>query len=162
MEVSEFVFRVFCPIPTICSATHYGPFSMVLGSFGFLHTPWRCSTKPFTKRLSCCGGKWLCISCFCLTLTMSPATHYGPFSMILGSFGSLHTPWRCSTKPFTKRLSHCGGKWTCISCFLLYTHHLLSHSPWSVFYDLRLVRIPSHSVKMLHKTIHETVKRLWR
>ena len=37
--------------------------------------------------------------------------------MILDSFGYLHAPWRRSTKPFTKRLSRCEGKSTCISCF---------------------------------------------
>ena len=37
--------------------------------------------------------------------------------MILDPFGYLHTPWRCSTKPFTKRFSRCAGKSTCISCF---------------------------------------------
>ena len=99
---------------------------------------------------------------FCLILTICPVTQYGPFSMILDSFGYLHTPRRCSTKPFTKRLSRCGGKVICISCFLPYTHHLPSHSVWSVFYDLRLVRIPSHSIKMLHRTIYETVEPLWR
>ena len=149
-------------ILTICPVTHYGPFSMILDSFGFLHTLWRCSTKSFTKRLSRCGGKWICISCFCLILTICPVTHYSPFSMILNSFGYLHTSWRRSTKPFTKRLSRCGGKWLCISCFLPHTHHLLSRSLWSVFHDLRPVRIASHSVKMLHKTVYETVEPLWR
>ena len=37
---------------------------MILDSFGYLHAPWRRSTKPFTKRLSCCEGKSTCISCF--------------------------------------------------------------------------------------------------
>ena len=80
---------------------------------------------------------------FCLILTICPATHYGPFSMNLDLFGYPHTPRRCSTKPFTKRLSRCGGRWLCISCFLTYTHHLPSHSLWSVFHDLKLVQIPS-------------------
>ena len=79
---------------------------------------------------------------FCLILTICPVTHYGPFSMILDSFGYLHTPRSWSTRPFTKRLSRCGGKVICVSCFLPYTHHLPSHSLWSVFHGLRLVRIP--------------------
>ena len=37
--------------------------------------------------------------------------------MILDPFRYLHTPWRRSTKPFM--MSCCGGKSTCISCFLL-------------------------------------------
>ena len=37
--------------------------------------------------------------------------------MILDSFRYLYAPWRRSTKPFTKRLSRCEGKSTCISCF---------------------------------------------
>ena len=37
--------------------------------------------------------------------------------MILDSFGYLYTPWRRSTKPFTKRFNRCEGKSTCISCF---------------------------------------------
>ena len=162
MEVSKLVFCVFCLILTICPVTHHGPFSMILDSFGYFHTPWRWSTKPFTKRFSRCGGKCTCISCFCLILTICPVTHYSPFSMILATFGYLHTMWRCSRKPFMKRLSRCGGKWICILCFLPYTHHLPSHSPWSVSHDLRLFWIPSHSVKMLHKTVHETVEPLWR
>ena len=46
--------------------------------------------------------------------------------------------------------------------FLFDAYHLLSHLIWSVFYDLGLVWIPSRSVKTLHKTVHETVKLLWR
>ena len=47
--------------------------------------------------------------------------------------------------------------------FLLYaTHHLLSHLIWSVLHNVGLVWIPSRSVKMLHKTVHKTVKPLWR
>ena len=99
---------------------------------------------------------------FCLILTICPVTHYDLFSMILDSFGYLHTPWRWSTKPFTKQLSRRGGKWICISCFLPYTHHLPSHSVSSIFHDLRLVRIPSHYVKTLHKTVYEMAKPLWR
>ena len=49
---------------TICSVTWYGLFFMILDSFGYLHAPWRCSTKLFTKRLSHCEGKSTCISCF--------------------------------------------------------------------------------------------------
>ena len=37
--------------------------------------------------------------------------------MLLGSFRYLQTPWTCSTKPFTKGLSRCGGKWTFIFVF---------------------------------------------
>ena len=64
VEVSEFVFHVFCLMLTICSVTYHGLFCMISDSFGYLHTPWRCSTKPFMKQFSCCGGKWICISCF--------------------------------------------------------------------------------------------------
>ena len=48
------------------------------------------------------------------------------------------------------------------SYFLPYAHHLLSHLIWSVLHDLGLVWIPSCFVKMLHKTVYETVKPLWR
>ena len=65
-------------------------------------------------------------------------------------------------KPFTKWLSRCGGKWTCISCFLAYADHQLSHLLWSVLHDLGPVRIPSHSMKTLHKTFYKMVKLLWR
>ena len=78
------------------------------------------------------------------------------------SFRNLPTPRTHSTKPFAKWLSHCGGKWTFISCFLLYAHHLLSHLIWCVLHDLRVVWMPSHSVKTLHKTVYETAKPLWR
>ena len=78
--------------------------------------------------------------------------------MILNPFRYLHTPWRHSTKLFTKRFSRCKGKSSCTSCFLPYAHHLLSHLIWSVLHDLGLIWIPSHSMKTLHKT----VKLLWR
>ena len=111
--------------------------------------------------------RWLCIMPskpreISRGANFSSITYYSPVCMILDLFGYLHMLWKRSTKPFRKWLSGCGGKWICISCFLPYTHHLLSHSLWSVFHDLRLVRIASHSVKMLHKTVYETVKRLWR
>jgi hypothetical protein len=48
------------------------------------------------------------------------------------------------------------------SCFLPCAHQLLSHLIWSIVRDLGLVRIPSHSVKTLHKTVYETVDPLWR
>ena len=110
---------------------------------------------------------WLCIMPskpgeICRGANFSSITDYSPVCLILDSFGYLHTLWKRSTKPFTKRLSRCGGKWICISCILPYTHHLLSHSPWSVFHDLRPDRIAPRSVKMLHKTVYETVEPLWR
>ena len=86
----------------------------------------------------------------------------GSFCMLLGSFRYLRTPRTQPAKLFTKWLSRRGGKWTFISCFLLYAHHLLSHLIRSVLHDLRLVRIPSHSVKTIHKTVYETAKSLWR
>ena len=92
MEVSDFVFRVFCLILTICPVTHYCPFSMILDSFGYLHTLWRCSTKPATKQLACCGGKGICTSCFfCLMLTICSVTYYGLFCTFLPSFRYPHT-----------------------------------------------------------------------
>ena len=189
---------------------------MILGSFGYLHAPWRRSTKPFTTRSRRCEGKSTCISCFFALCSPSaqslnmvrfswswtrsdtftlhedapqnrlqngyaivkvsplvfhvflPDAHHllshliWSIFIILDSFGYLHAPWRCSTKPFTKRLSRCEGKSTCISFFLPYAHHLLSHLIWAVFHDLGLVLIPPRSVKTLHKTVYETVKLLWR
>ena len=102
------------------------------------------------------------IGVFCLMLTICSVTYYCPFFMILGSFEYVHTLWKCSTKLFTKRLGHCGGKWICISCFLPYAHHLLSHLLWSILHDVGLVLIPSHSMKTLHKTVYKTVELLWR
>ena len=111
--------------------------------------------------------RWLCIMPskpgeICRGANFSSITDYSPVFLILDSFGYLHTLWKWSTKPFTKRLSRCGGKWLCISCFLSYTYHVPSHSLWSVFHGLRLVWIPSHSMQILHKTVYETVKPLWR
>jgi len=64
--------------------------------FRYLHTLWGCSTKPFTKWLSCCGGKWSCILCFYyLMLTICSVTYYGPCGVILISFRYLHTLWCC-------------------------------------------------------------------
>ena len=50
-----------------------------------------------------------------------------------------------------------------VFCVLLPdAHHLLSHLPWSMWCDLDLIQIPSHSVRMLNKTVYEMVKPLWR
>ena len=46
------------------------------------------------------------------------------------------------------------------SCFLPYAHQLLSHLIWSLLHDLGLYQIPSHSMKMLHKTIYEVAEPL--
>ena len=48
---------------------------------------------------------------------VSSITDYSPVCLILHSIGYLHTLWKRSTKPFTKRLSRCGGKWTFIFVF---------------------------------------------
>ena len=37
VEVSDFVFRVFCLMLTICSVTYYDPFSMIFDSFRYPH-----------------------------------------------------------------------------------------------------------------------------
>ena len=111
--------------------------------------------------------RWLCIMPskpgeISRGANLSSITDYSPVCLILDSVGYLHTLWKRSMKPFTERLSHCGGKWVCITCFLPYTHHLPSHSLWSVSHDFRLVWIPPHTVKMLHQIVYETVKPLWR
>jgi hypothetical protein len=46
------------------SVSYCGSFRMRVGSFGYLHAPRTCSTKPFMKRLSSCGGKSLSIFMF--------------------------------------------------------------------------------------------------
>ena len=71
VEVTEFVFRAFCLMLTICSVTYYGLFCMILDSFGYLHTLLRCSTKLAMKWLACCGGKGICISCFFALCSLS-------------------------------------------------------------------------------------------
>ena len=172
VEASSFYIHVFCHKLTNCSVTYYGPFSMILDSFGYLHTPRIRSLRLFMKRWSSCGAKWTFIfiffaicsptaqSCtmvyfhdlglvwipshspktlhktvyemverlwrkmsfyirvFCHMLTNYSVTYHGLFCMILSSFGYLHTPWRRSTKLFTKRLSCCRAKEASISCFL--------------------------------------------
>ena len=99
---------------------------------------------------------------FCCMLTICSDTYHDPFCMIFNSFGYFQTQWRRSTKPFTKWLSRCGAKWICNWCFLPYAHYLLSHLLLSIFHDLGLVWIRSHSVKILHKTVYKTVEPLWR
>ena len=114
---------------TICSVTYYCPFCLMLGSVRYLHTLWRRSTKLFTKRLSCCGGKSTCISCFS-PYAICSLTYYVPFGVILILFSYLHTLWGCSTKPFTKWLSCCEGKWPCILCFYCLALPKFSPEPW--------------------------------
>ena len=102
----------------------------------------------------------LLYSVFCLRLTNYSVTYHGPSCVILDSFIYPLTPWKRSTKPFTKRLSRCSCKGIFIFGFLPYTHQLLSHLPWSVLCDLGLVQLPSYSVKTLHKTIYKMVELL--
>ena len=156
---------------THCPVTYHDSFCMIVNSIGYLHTPWRHSTKLFKKRSSCCRAKWTCIfvfsalcsptaqtltmvrfawswarsdtfllrenapqnrlrncwavvavrkllySVFCLRLTNYSVTYHGPSCVILDSFSYPLTPWKRSTKPFTKRLSRCRGKWTFIFVF---------------------------------------------
>ena len=40
-----------------------------------------------------------------------------------------------------------------VSCFLPYSHQLLSHVVWSVLCNIELAQIPPHSVEMLHKML---------
>ena len=120
---------------------------MFLGSSEYLSTALRCSTKPFTKRLGCCGGKSLNVPFFTLLLTPFSLPWYCLFCVFLGFFGYPRTPWRCSTKLFTKRLGCCGGK-------SQYVHFLPLCWPHSWY--LNLVHFAKHCLKKL--TIHKTVE----
>ena len=64
VELSKLVFSHFLHMLNNCSVTSYDPFCVILDSIGYLHTPWRHTTKPFTKRLSRCRAKWTCIFAF--------------------------------------------------------------------------------------------------
>ena len=57
VEVSELLYSCSCHMLTNYSITYHGLFCVILDSFGYLHTPWRRSTKSFMKRLSRCRGK---------------------------------------------------------------------------------------------------------
>ena len=102
------------------------------------------------------------IGVFCLMLTICSVTYYGPFCVIVDLFGYLHTLWRCSIKLLTKQVSCCGGKWTCILCFLPSPHHLLSTFLWTVSHGCGPNWISTHSLKMLHTTFYKTVIFLFR
>ena len=90
-----------------------------------------------------------------LSQAVSITTYYVPFGVILILFRYLHTLWGCSTKPFTNWLSCCGGKWSWILCFycLMLTICSVTYVLWSMWCDLDLIQIPSHSVRMLNKTV---------
>ena len=66
----------------------------------------------------------------------------------------------CSTKLFTKQLSSCGGKSLDVRFFTLMLTPLLSTLMCSVFHVPGLIEIPKNSLKMLHKTVRETVESL--
>ena len=163
MKVSPPVFRVFCLMLTICSVTYYCPFCLMLGSVGYLHTPWRRSTKQFTKQLSRCGGKSTCISCFLRLALCSPSAQ----SLNMVRFSWSWTRLATFTIREDAPQNRLRNGWAVVelsepvfSHFLPYTHPLLSHFLWSILRVLRLDRIHLHSVKTLHKTVYETVEPL--
>ena len=151
-------FRIFCHMLTNCSVTYHDPFCVILDSIGYFHTPWRRSTKPFTKRLSHCRAKWTCI--FAFSAICSPTAQSLTMIRFAWSWTRSDTFTLCEDTP-QNRLRN---GWAVVelselvfSHFLPYAHPLLSHLPWFVLRDPELNRISSHSVKMLRKTIYETV-----
>ena len=64
VAVRELLYSVFCLILTNYSVTYHGPSCVILDSFRYLLTPYKHSTKPFTKRLSRRRGKWTFIFVF--------------------------------------------------------------------------------------------------
>jgi hypothetical protein len=82
----------------------------------------------------------------------------GSFCVILDSFRHLHTPRRRSSKPSTKRLCSCRGMSSSILDFLPLCSQAVQHFlPCLVSRDPGLVWTPTHSVKMLQKSVYETV-----
>ena len=64
VEVSELLFLYFLPYAHHLLSHLIWSICMILDPFGYLHTPWRRSTEPFMKQLSCCKSKSTCMSCF--------------------------------------------------------------------------------------------------
>ena len=136
-------------------------FCMLFGSFRYLQTPQTRSTKSFTKRLSRCGGK--CTFIFMFFGICSPTAQ----SCNMDPFPWSWTRSDTFTLPEDTPQNRLRNGWAVVeasellcSCFLAYAHQLLSHLPRSILRNFRLIRIPPHSLKMLHKTVYETVERL--
>ena len=73
---------------------------MILDLFWYLHAPWRRSTKPFTKHLSCCEGKSTCILCvfaLCSPSAQSLTIAYFPWCWARSDTFTLHedAPQNC-------------------------------------------------------------------
>ena len=75
-ETVEYLWRytsLYICLFTLCSSNsqclNLVHFVVFLGSSGYLSTALRCSPKPFTKWLGCCGGKSLNVPSFTLLLT---------------------------------------------------------------------------------------------
>ena len=151
-------FRIFCHILTHCSVTSYDPFGVFWDSFGYLTTPWRCSTKPFTKRLSRCRVKWTCI--FAFSAIYSPTAQSLPMIRFAWSWTRSDTLTLLEYAPQNRLqngLAIAELSELVFSCFLPYAHQLLTHILWTVLCNLGLVWIPPHSVKILHKTFYGMV-----
>ena len=111
VEVGHFVFSHFCPDADNSSVPQCASFSMILGSFGYPHTPWICFQEVLTKWFNPCGGRSLCIFTFlpiCWQLLSTSNSFI--FFTILGLFGYPHTLWWCSLQPLTKWLMSGGGR----------------------------------------------------
>ena len=98
VEVGHFVFSHFCPDADNSSVSQCVLFSMILGSFGYPHTPWICSPKVLTKRFNPCGGRSLCIFTF-LPICWQLLSTSNLF-IFLQSWACLDTPTLCGDAPY--------------------------------------------------------------
>ena len=124
---------------TNCSVTYHDPFCVILDSIGYFHTPWRRSTKPFTKRLSHCRAKWTCI--FAFSAICSPTAQSLTMIRFAWSWTRSDTFTLCEDTP-QNRLRN---GWAVVelselvfSHFLPYAHPLLTvtyHDPFCVILD---------------------------
>ena len=148
---------------TNCSVTYHGPFCMILDSFGYLRTSLRCSTEPFIKRLSHCRGKWTFI--FVFFALCSPTAQSRTMVCFAWSWTHSNTFRLREDAPQNRSQNGLAVEEVSelvVSCFLPYSHQLLSHVVWSILCNIELAQIPPHSVEMLHKNVYEMVQPLWR
>ena len=148
---------------TYCSVTYYGPFCVILDSFGYLRTSWRRSTEPFTKRLSHCRGKWTFIFMFFALCSPTSQSHTMVcFAWSLTHLNTFRLREDAPQNHLWNSLAVEAVSELVVSCFLPYSHQPLSHVVWSILCNIELAQIPPHSVEMLHKTFYEMVQPLWR
>ena len=160
------VFSFFYPDAHNFSVPYCGPFCASVGLFGYVHTPWTRSTKPFTKRL--CSGRGVSSPIFDFVPLCSPTAQHLTVDRFAWAWARSDT----STLPEHAPQNRLWNDWVLVevrhfpfSCFYCYAHQCLStycgsfrvivglfgylHTPWTRSTNLLTKRMSSRGGKSL-------------